>query len=150
MIVTVSADTPDWDVLEDMDATVERAVTAALSGQRGNVDVLLTSDAEVQKLNRTFRNQDKPTNVLSFPSPDMPLPEGELPHIGDIVLAFETVKREAAEARKPLTHHVTHLVVHATLHLQGHDHETDADADVMEQKERDILAGLGIADPYAS
>jgi probable rRNA maturation factor len=119
------------------------------------VAVRLTDDAEVHSLNRQWRVKDSPTNVLSFPQvqPDL-LPlltnsdDGEI-LLGDIILAFETCAREAAEKEISLDDHATHLVVHGTLHLLGYDHGDDASAIAMEQIERDVLASLGIADPYA-
>nr|WP_305790477.1 rRNA maturation RNase YbeY [Candidatus Phycosocius bacilliformis] len=115
-----------------------------------SVAVLLTDDARVQALNAQWRQQDKPTNVLSFPAAeslsDISL-AGEI-GLGDIALAYETCAREAAEQGKSLKHHATHLLVHGLLHLLGYDHEADDDAAEMEGLEREILASLGIADPY--
>jgi probable rRNA maturation factor len=139
-----------WQALGDVEALVQKAISAIFIGKPCTVDVLLTTDDEIRVLNRDFRKKDTPTNVLSFPAALMPVPPGEMAHLGDIVLAYETVAREAEAAHKPLSHHVTHLVVHGTLHLLGHDHEDDAEAEKMEQQERDILAGLGLADPYAA
>ena len=100
------------------------------------------NDAAVRKLNARDRRKDKPTNVLSYPS-------GERPFLGDIVLARQTVWREARQQNKTPAAHVSHLVVHGTLHLLGYDHETsEADAERMEALERRILARMGIADPY--
>ena len=97
------------------------------------------------RLNRDFRGKDKPTNVLSFPAPANP--EG---HLGDIAIAYGVTAREAETAGKSLADHATHLAVHGVLHLLGYDHETDAEAEVMEPLEDAILAELGIADPYAA
>ena len=105
--------------------------------------ILLTDDATVQDLNTRFRGKDGPTNVLSFPAPAT-----AAPHLGDIVLAYGVCAREAAEQGKPLARHLMHLTAHGVLHLLGYDHETDADAEVMEALERDILATLGVPDPY--
>ena len=111
----------------------------------GGLVVLLTDDAQVHDLNRRFRGQDKPTNVLSFPS--RLNPEA---HLGDVALAFGICVAEAQDQAKPLAHHLQHLVAHGVLHLVGYDHETDADALEMEGLERVVLAGLGVPDPYAA
>ena len=138
---------------EALEAIAQRAVALALS--RADVEIqgaleialLLTGDAEQQVINRDWRGIDKPTNVLSFPQGDPfdPL----LGPIGDLSFAYETVQREAADLGKPFAEHFTHLLVHGTLHLVGYDHETEAEALVMEGLETEILAELGIADPYA-
>ncbi|HEY1943306.1 MAG TPA: rRNA maturation RNase YbeY [Roseiarcus sp.] len=109
--------------------------------------VHLETDAHVRELNARWRGLDKPTNVLSFPAADLAsLAQARL--LGDIVLAFETVAREAEEEGKPLADHYRHLVVHGFLHLVGFDHEDDADAEIMEAMETRILARLGVPDPY--
>jgi len=115
--------------------------------------VRLTNDQDIQALNRDWRGQDKPTNVLAFAlDDDGPLPvggdESGVP-LGDIVVAFETCAREARDEGKPIANHLCHLVVHGTLHLLGFDHDVADDAEIMESAEREILAGLGIPDPYA-
>jgi probable rRNA maturation factor len=124
---------------------VERLVRKAtrVAASRGkSLNVALADDRAVRVLNRRDRKKDKPTNVLSYPS-------GERAFLGDIVLARQTVWREAKQQKKSPADHVAHLVVHGTLHLLGHDHETsDADAERMEALERRILKRLGIADPY--
>jgi probable rRNA maturation factor len=109
--------------------------------------VHLADDAHVRELNARWRGLDKPTNVLSFPAADA-ANLGQARLLGDIVLAFETVAREAEDEGKPLADHYRHLVVHGFLHLIGFDHETDADAEAMEAMETRVLAQLGVADPY--
>lgn len=111
--------------------------------------VALSTNAEVQRLNAAYRGLDKPTNVLSFPAPAQPSAAGERPTLGDIIIAGETVLREAAEQGIPPAHHLQHLVVHGLLHLIGYDHVTGDEAAAMEGLESRILATLGIADPYA-
>jgi probable rRNA maturation factor len=110
------------------------------------LSIVLTDDAQQQGLNRDWRGIDKPTNVLSFPQIE---PFGPVTGIlGDIVLARDTLEREAAELDKPFTDHYTHLVVHGFLHILGYDHIDEAQALVMEGLETQILATLGIPDPY--
>ena len=113
-----------------------------------SLSILMTDDAAVRTLNRDWRGKDSPTNVLSFPS-DMPAIPGEPDFLGDIALARETLEREAALDGKPLDDHLRHLVVHGVLHLLGYDHIEKAEAEEMEETETRILAGLGVADPYA-
>lgn len=110
------------------------------------VDILLTDDEEMRALNRTWRGKDAPTNVLSFPVSEGVSEPGP---IGDVVLAYETTHKEARDDGLALADHVSHLVVHGVLHLLGFDHETDDEAERMEDLERTVLASLGIADPYA-
>ncbi len=111
--------------------------------------VILTDDAEQRRLNRSYRGIDAPTNVLSFALGDSaPAPSGAPVLLGDVVLAFETVAREAAEQRKQLADHLRHLVVHGVLHLLGYDHENDTEAAIMEAREVEILQRLGVPDPY--
>lgn len=119
------------------------------------VSVVFSDDRELQLLNKEYRSIDKPTNVLSFPGPELPDEDpnaytaGGRPQVlGDIVLALETTEREAQEQGKELKHHVAHLLVHGTLHLLRFDHENDRDAELMENLERKVLAALGIGDPY--
>ena len=119
---------------------------AGFGGEDAEVSILFADDAFVRGLNARWRGQDKPTNVLSFPA----VGGGPGPRsLGDIVLAYETVAREAEAAGRPFLHHTVHLLVHGFLHLLGYDHETDADAAVMEACEVRILETLDIPDPYA-
>jgi len=154
--LALSIEDEGWSALLDAEMLVERAIRAALAHTapnlaRGEISLVLSSDAEVQILNRQWRDKDKPTNVLSFPGEDdlRDIPDdAPPPMIGDIILAWGVVSAEATEQHKPLAHHVQHLVVHGVLHLLGFDHEDDAEADEMEALEREILAGLGVPDPY--
>lgn len=114
------------------------------------LSIVLACDGFVQELNRQFRGQDKPTNVLSFPAEPLPsIDLGDEPApLGDVIVAWETLLREAeAEGKTPLDH-LRHLVVHGTLHLLGFDHQDDGEAERMEGLEREALARLGVADPY--
>ncbi|NNM74405.1 rRNA maturation RNase YbeY [Enterovirga aerilata] len=142
-----------WSAITGVEWLATRAAQAALAAARLGEDedleatLLLTDDASVRELNRQWRGQDKPTNVLSFPA-EMASPPGEPRHLGDIALAYETVAREAEAEGKPLPNHMAHLVVHGLLHLLGHDHETDPEAERMERAEVLALEALGIPDPY--
>jgi probable rRNA maturation factor len=140
----------DEGVLEAMAHRAIDATFAHLGVKSGSseLSILFTDDAAIQVLNREWRAKDKPTNVLSFPA--FPVEPGDAlpPMLGDIVLAFETVKREADEENKPFAHHLTHLTVHGLLHLLGYDHETEEQAEEMEGLEREILSSLAIPDPY--
>ena len=124
-------------------------VAAALKGRIRQADlaIRIVDEREGSALNRHYRGKDGATNVLSFPAG---LPEGvKLPLLGDLVICAPVVAREAAEQGKPVAAHYAHLTVHGVLHLLGWDHEDDKDAEAMEQLEREILAGLGLPDPYA-
>jgi probable rRNA maturation factor len=121
---------------------------AAAQGRirKADLAIRLVDTKEGKALNRHYRGKDYATNVLSFP---VELPEGvTLPLLGDLVICAPVVAREAAEQGKPLLAHYAHLTVHGVLHLLGLDHEDEREADAMEQMEREILAGLGLPDPY--
>lgn len=153
------SDTTDWEALAT--AAVLAAIQRTPQGEwtthpvQIEVAVRLTSDDEVQTLNRQYRHKDKPTNVLSFPmvQPDLldtvtqGFDDGEV-LLGDIVLAHGVCAREATDKGISVATHATHLIVHGTLHLLGHDHGDDVEAEAMEGLERAALASLGIADPY--
>lgn len=144
----------DWDAQADSEAVVERAIAAAAAAAKApegaEVAILLTDDATIRTLNRDWRGFDKPTNVLSFPAAPQPgAGAGAPPMLGDIAIAYETTAREAETEGKTFADHLAHLAVHGLLHLLGYDHETDTEAEIMEGLERDVLASLGIADPYA-
>ena len=143
-MIEIEVEAEAWTgALPDVEAIVERAAQAALGTVEGDIVVLLTDDAAVRELNGRFRDKDKPTNVLSFPAP-----ENALPHLGDIVLAYGVCATEAETQGKTLADHLSHLLVHGVLHLWGRDHEDDAEAEEMEAEEREILAKIGVADPY--
>jgi probable rRNA maturation factor len=142
----------DWASLKDAEALAQRAAEAAVgvaeeADEDFEVSVMLTDDAHIRELNRTWRDKDKPTNVLSFPAPEQPGQDGPR-HLGDIALAYETLVRESEDESKELAHHFAHLIVHGVLHLLGYDHEVEEEADIMEALEVKALATLGIADPY--
>jgi probable rRNA maturation factor len=122
-----------------------RAAAAALSTRRAELAIVLTDDSAIRLLNRDWRGIDAATNVLSFPAKRVG--DGP-PLLGDIVLAYETVAREARREGKPFAHHLAHLAVHGFLHLNGYDHGRAKEAEAMERLERDILRRLDIGDPY--
>lgn len=149
----VEIDADDWAGADGIEALAQGAAEAAIaslaeapSGQLA-ATLLLTDDGTIRGLNREWRGQDKATNVLSFPS-GAPAHPGGGRHLGDIALAYGTVAREAAAEGKTLRDHAAHLVVHGVLHLVGHDHMDDREADAMERTEVQALSRLGIADPY--
>ena len=113
--------------------------------------VMLTDDAGIRTLNLNWRGIDQPTNVLSFPAlPPGPVSPDDAPRmLGDVAIAYQTTRKEADDEQKPFDHHLSHLAVHGFLHLIGYDHEKDDDAEAMETLEQEILAQLGIPDPYA-
>lgn len=152
-VIDVIIESTLWESLPEAEALAERAALAAVAASGvvimdgAEMSLMLTDDAAIRKLNQTWRDKDKPTNVLSWPAAD-PDDLAHSPHCGDIAVAYETLAREAAEEGKTVGDHFSHLVVHGVLHLLGYDHETDDEADEMEQLETDILAGLGVSDPY--
>ena len=146
-----------WHSEPDAEAIIQRAVaTAAETVNAGlgeaELAVMLTDDSGIRTLNLNWRGIDKPTNVLSFPA--LPPtgaggPDDAPRMLGDIAIAYETTRREADDEQKPFDHHLSHLAIHGFLHLIGYDHETDNDAEAMETLEAEILAQLGIPDPFA-
>ena len=146
-----------WQDEPDAEAVIQRAIAAAAETVDADVAdaelaVMLTDNSGIRTLNSNWRGVDKPTNVLSFPAlqPDGGRREDDAPRmLGDIAIAYQTMRREADDEKKPFDHHLSHLAVHGFLHLIGYDHETDDDAEAMETLEQEILAQLGIADPYA-
>jgi probable rRNA maturation factor len=150
--IDISAESEGWTNVPDLEACVRRAAEAAMLDNEAppsEISVVLSDDEHIRELNKHHRGMDKPTNVLSFPAARMKTPAGAPRILGDIVLAFETVAREAKEESKSIQNHLSHLVVHGVLHLLGYDHEDEDEAEMMEARERQILAKLGIPDPYA-
>lgn len=141
--IDISHQTKDWP---DCDLLVRKAIASVWSvltvPRAGELSVALSDDAQVRALNRDYRQKDKSTNVLSFPVAE------PTPLLGDIVLALETVQREAKEKSISFEDHLTHLVIHGFLHLQGYDHEMEDEAQVMEALEIRALAILAIDNPY--
>jgi probable rRNA maturation factor len=146
-----------WRGEPNAEAVIHRAIAAAAEVVDADVGeaeiaVMLTDDAGIRTLNSNWRGIDKPTNVLSFPALQ-PTGDGspdEAPRmLGDIAIAFETTRGEADNEQTPFDHHLSHLAVHGFLHLIGYDHEKNDDAEAMETLEAEILAQLGIPDPYA-
>lgn len=161
MTVDIICEDTRWG---DLEALAGCAVEAALSGvglepSAFEVSLLACDDARIAALNADFRHKGQPTNVLSWPSDERgAMAEGEMPvlpalpkdaELGDIAISYDTCAREAAEAGKPFEDHVTHLIVHGTLHLLGFDHIRDGDATLMEGLETEILGKLDIPDPYS-
>src|SRR5882757_2862802 len=146
-----------WQTEPDAEAVIHRAINAAAEFSDADVGdaelaVMLTDDAGIRTLNSNWRGIDKPTNVLSFPALQPTAarrPEDAPRMLGDIAIAYQTMRKEADDEGKPFDHHLSHLAVHGFLHLIGHDHETDDQAETMESLEREILSHLGIPDPYA-
>ena len=157
--LAIAVEAGEWGDVEATEALAEAALAAAvrdLADREGQpfpedppeVSLVLADDAMMADINSQWRNQPKPTNVLSFPA--FPLvPGGEPgPMLGDIILARETIEREAADLGKPVDEHITHLIVHGFLHLFGYDHIENSDAEKMEAIETRILTSLDLSDPY--
>jgi len=145
--VEIQVQSPLWNKEPDAADTVRAAIAAAaetLSTGVGEVSIVLTDDSQMQILNREWRGVDSPTNVLSFPAAKAP--GGRI--LGDIVIAYETLKRECDNEGRVFLHHLAHLSVHGFLHLLGYDHANDTEADAMEALERKILTRMQMPDPY--
>ena len=142
-----------WAKVDALDALTRRCIEISLEecamslAHDCEVSVVFSDNTEIQQLNAQWRGLNKPTNVLSFPTPG-DLAQKKL--LGDIIIAYETVAQEAADQKKSINAHVAHMVMHGFLHLLGYDHECDADAQEMELMERRIAMKMGIKDPYAS
>lgn len=157
-LIEISFQSDQWEKdpefsLEDIQSVLVavRNYFPLLKG-KGHVDVVLGDDAFLQQLNASYRSQNKPTNVLSFPQEELRkgtyLPSEEFVLLGDIVLSYPTIKAEALDQNKSFSHHLKHLIVHGFLHLLGFDHEEESDAQEMETLEVKILQSLNIPNPY--
>jgi probable rRNA maturation factor len=144
----------DWAGFGAVHETVNAAGAALAAhplcrdAQGSEASIVLANDALLRALNRTYRGKDSSTNVLSFPS-QLPPGAKESSYLGDVILAAETLRREAAEQGIPCAHHLQHLVIHGLLHLLGFDHVIATGAEDMESVEAEVLGALGIANPYA-
>jgi probable rRNA maturation factor len=150
-LIDVMVQSPRWKKQPRASMIVRKAIQAAAkatSTPRAELAIVLTDDSAIRTLNREWRGFDKPTNVLSFPAASFGAIQNSS-SLGDVIIAFQTVAKEATSEGKPFKNHLSHLAVHGFLHLLGYDHETDRDARKMEQIEVKILAGLGVPDPYA-
>lgn len=148
IMVDLRIECGDWTAeVPALDTVCDQALSAAhgMTGQAGEIALLLTDDDEMQQLNRDWRGKDMPTDVLSFPADPI-----EAPFLGDIAIGFGIASRDAATRGLPLASHLSHLVIHGYLHLLGHDHMEDTEAREMEALEVRALATLGIADPYSA
>ena len=142
----------DWEgALPEVASLAQRAARTAWAatgkGYAVEVSVVLSDDANVKRLNSDYRGYDQATNILSFPMQERMEPDGPL-HLGDIILSYEMVSREAARDRKSMGSHLSHLVVHGLLHLLGHSHSDEAEALKMEGIELDVMLALGYPNPY--
>lgn len=157
--IQISVEEGPWPSEAELQSLSERVLGAAANLLRheekqpfpqmpSEVSLVFTDDASIREINAEWRSQDKPTNVLSFPA--FPLTPGKMPGpmLGDIVVAQETLVREAQALGKPFDEHLSHLLVHGFLHLFGYDHMEENDAERMEGLETRILASLGLSDPY--
>jgi probable rRNA maturation factor len=151
-LIDIIRESPLWQAEPDTDQTLRRAIAEAAAGQStkgAELAIVLTDDSRIRALNRVWRGIDKPTNVLSFPAKET-RGNGLPMLLGDIVIAYETVAKEAAAQGKPFLHHLAHLSVHGFLHLRGYDHIAEEEADTMERLERAVLARLDMPDPYVA
>jgi probable rRNA maturation factor len=146
-----------WQTEPSAEAVIQRAIATAAETADADIGeaelaVMLTDDAGIRTLNSNWRGIDKPTNVLSFPAlqpSGQSGPDDPPRMLGDIAIAYQTARMEADDEQKPFEHHLSHLAIHGFLHLIGYDHENDDDAETMEALEAEILAQLGIPDPFA-
>ena len=154
LAIAMTVEAGEWEAGPVLRGLVESAVSAAWDQlslpqpARSELSLVFTDDAGIRAINAAWRGVDKPTNVLSFPGAVPFGGAGLPPLLGDIVLAEETLRREAGMENRPVTHHLLHLIVHGLLHLLGYDHQEDEEAERMEGLEARILARLNVPDPY--
>ena len=157
--IDIAVQSPDWRRIAMVEKLAQAAAEATLrlapfppeiAGREVEASYVLANDELLQVMNRTYREIDKPTNVLSFAALDARSPQGDgsVFHLGDVMISFETLEREAQDLLIEPAEHLQHLVVHGTLHLLGYDHIDDDDANIMETLEIKILAALGVRNPY--
>jgi probable rRNA maturation factor len=145
--IDIQTQSPLWQAEPQAEATVRAAIhaaAAALSTPPSEVSIVLTDDSAIRTLNRDWRGNDTTTNVLSFPA----APPARAVFLGDIVIAYETLKRECENEQREFLHHLAHLAVHGFLHLLGYDHRTDRQAEEMEGLESRIMRSMKMPDPY--
>ncbi len=151
LAIAISIECAGWSQLAQLEALVDDALQATVEEtgdvlpENAEVSLLFCDNARIRELNRQFRGQDKPTNVLSFPGPE-PIETAQF--LGDIAVAYETVAREAGEQHKTTEQHCRHMIVHGFLHLLGYDHEIDDEAEAMEAMEIRVLKRQGVQNPY--
>jgi len=150
--IDILVQSPLWESKPEARTVLRRAIRKAASvvSKQGELAVVLADDSTVHALNRTWRYQDAPTNVLSFPVESVTTRRGTPRMLGDIVIAYETAAREARTQGKSFVDHLVHLAVHGFLHLAGYDHVEDGEAETMERLESTILAELAVPNPYAA
>ncbi|WP_137135823.1 rRNA maturation RNase YbeY [Rhizobium sp. FKY42] len=158
--IQISVEDERWGEEDGLLATADKVLALAASYLADHekqpfpphaveLSLVFTNDESIREINAEWRGKDKPTNVLSFPAFSITPGKKPGPMLGDIVIARETVEREALDLEKPFEDHLTHLMVHGFLHLFGYDHLNDEEAEQMEALETRILAELGLSDPYA-
>lgn len=157
--IDVSVQDPQWETLGNIESLIVNVAKSTLNSailpkvafaRELEASIVLANDDLVKILNREYRKKDKPTNVLTFASLDAGdvTPEGEILNLGDVIISFQTIEREAQEQGKFMLDHLKHMTVHGVLHLLGYDHQTDAQANDMETLEIRILEQLGVQNPY--
>jgi probable rRNA maturation factor len=155
MLIDITIEFAAWSKVPGLENLIKTSARAAVSGReeefknRAELSILLTSDEAIRQLNSNFRGQDKPTNVLSFGGETETVSTVPSFLLGDVVLSYQTIAKEAQQQGKSFDDHVSHLIVHGVLHLLGYDHDNDELAHKMERVEIKILKGIGVENPYS-